>query len=151
MGYEHTQRGPLHLILLACGAGGALLAWSVSDDPVGTLIGLGVSLLMVILACCFASLTVRDEGTRLAVRFGPVPLFGTSIAYADITEAAAARSSILDGWGVHWTPGRGWIYNLWGFRCVRIALGRKTVRIGTDDVEGLVRFLTSKLESAKPA
>jgi hypothetical protein len=102
-------------------------------------------------ALCFATLTVRDEGTRLAVRFGPIPLFGTSVAYSDITEVAAARSSFLDGWGVHWTPGRGWIYNLWGFGCVRIGLGRKTVRIGTDDVEGLVRFLNSRLESAKPA
>ncbi|MHC4249402.1 MAG: hypothetical protein ACYS9X_09790 [Planctomycetota bacterium] len=151
MEYEHTQRSPLHLILLACGAGGGVLAWSVSDEPAGMAIGIGVSVLLVFCAFCFGSLTVRDTGTHLAVRFGPIPLFGTSIAYADITEVAAARSGILDGWGVHWTPGRGWIYNLWGFGCVRVSLGRKTVRIGTDDVEGLVRFLTSKLESAKPS
>ncbi|MHC5054472.1 MAG: hypothetical protein ACYTKD_07130 [Planctomycetota bacterium] len=150
MEYEHTQRSPLHLMLLACGAGSAILAWSVSDDRPAMLIALSVTLVLVAVAFCFATLTVRDTGTHLAVRFGPIPLFGTSIAYSDITEVAAARSSVLDGWGVHWTPGRGWIYNLWGFGCVRVGLGGKAVRIGTDDVEGLVRFLTSKLESAKP-
>ncbi len=151
MEYEHTQRGPLHLILLACAAGSAALAWSVSDDQRAVLVAASVAVVLVAVAFCFARLTVRDTGTHLAVRFGPIPLFGTSIAYADITEVAAARSSILDGWGVHWTPGRGWIYNLWGFGCVRVSLGKKTVRIGTDDVEGLLRFLNSKLESAKPS
>jgi hypothetical protein len=148
LGYEHTQRGPLHLVLLACAAGSAALAWSVSDEPPAALIALGVSLLLALAASSFASLTVRDGGDHLAVRFGPLPLFRTRIPYADMTGVAAARSSVLDGWGVHWGPGRGWIWNLWGFGCVRVEMGARTVRVGTDDVEGLVRFLRTKLDSA---
>ena len=150
MGYEHTQRGPLHLILLGSAVGSALLAWSVTDEPPAMLIALGASLLMLLCAFFFASLTVRDEGAHLAVRFGPIPVFRTRIPYSSITGVAAAKSSLLDGWGVHWMPGRGWIYNIWGFGCVRVDLGGKTVRVGTDDVDGLVHFLTTKLDSAAP-
>ena len=150
MGYEHTQRGPIHLILLGCALGSALLTWSVTDKLPAVLMGLGVSLLMVSCAFFFASLTVRDEGTHLAVRFGPIPVFRTKIPYSSITGVAAAKSSVLDGWGVHWMPRRGWIYNIWGFGCVRVDLGGKTVRVGTDDVDGLVHFLTIKLDSAAP-
>ena len=114
------------------------------------MIALGVSLVLVLVAFCFASLTVRDAGTHLSVRFGPIPLFGTKIQYSSITGVAAAKSGLLDGWGVHWMPFRGWIYNLWGFGCVRVSLGSKTVRVGTDDVDGLVRFLETKLASAGP-
>ena len=35
-------------------------------------------------------------------------------------------------------PGRGWTYNLWGFDCVKLTLGRKIIRVGTNDAEGRV-------------
>ena len=34
--------------------------------------------------------------------------------------------------------------NLWGFACVKLTLGRKVIRVGTDDAEGLAKFLGEK-------
>ena len=48
-----------------------------------------------------------------------------------MTAVEAGRSSLIDGWGIHWIPGRGWTYNLWGFGCVVIQQGKKTTRVGT--------------------
>ena len=48
------------------------------------------------------------------------------------------------GWGIHYFPGRGWTYNIWGFACVKLTLGRKIIRVGTDDADGLARFLGEK-------
>ena len=107
----------------------------------------GVGTTFIGLGLCFGSLTVRDEGQWLAVRFGPLPVFGTRIAYSSITGVEAARSDALDGWGIHWILSRGVIYNVWGFDCVRIQMGKRSVRVGTDDVEGLTSFLRTKIQS----
>jgi hypothetical protein len=101
--------------------------------------------LMIFLAMCFQRLTVRDEGKWLAIRYGPLPLFWRRIPYASMTAAEAARSDWLDGGGIHYIPGRGWIYNLWGRDCVKLQLGNKKVRIGTNDVEGLLRFVKTRI------
>jgi hypothetical protein len=86
--------------------------------------------------------TVRSD---LALRFGPVPLLGKRIPYAQIRGVRAARSKLFDGWGIHWVPGRGWTFNLWGFDCVEVDMQNgKTLRIGTDDVDGLVGHLVAR-------
>jgi hypothetical protein len=102
------------------------------------------AILLSVLAFAFRSLTVRDEGTHLAIRFGPLPFFWKRISYERITEVKRARSSFVDGWGIHYIAGRGWIYNLWGFDCVEIRAGGRLLRIGTDDPEGLAAFLEEK-------
>jgi hypothetical protein len=51
----------------------------------------------------------------------------------------------VDGWGVHWIPGRGTTYNLWGFDCAVLLVNGRIVRIGSDDAEGLVEFLKAKI------
>jgi len=153
--YEHTQKGHLHLILYA-GAMAALAGacFSRDDGPEMIIVCVAVSACtigIVVAGLCFQTLTVRDEGEHLAARFGPLPVFRTRIPYAQMTAVEPARSSIIDGWGIHWMPGRGWTYNLWGFDCVRIALGRKKVRIGTDDPQGLAEFLKTKIAADGPA
>ena len=95
----------------------------------------------------FSFMVVRDEGTHLAINFGPIPLIRRRIAYAEITSVEPGRSSLIDGWGDHWLPGRGRIYNLWGFDCVKLQMGKKTLRIGSDDVAGLVGFLKQTIKS----
>jgi len=51
------------------------------------------------------SLTVCDEGDRLAICFGPLPLFQRRFQYDDILGVEIGRTTIMDGWGIHWTPG----------------------------------------------
>ena len=92
-------------------------------------------------------LTIRDEDEFLALRFGPLPILRKKIRYADITSIEVGRTSILDGWGIHYVPFRGWTYNIWGFTCVRLTLGRKTVRVGTDDAEELAKMISEKIGS----
>jgi hypothetical protein len=148
MNYDHTQRGYLHLILYGVALVCLLLARSLPGQPVTAIAPAVVALVMVFFALCFQYLRVRDDGDGLAVRFGPIPLFGTRIRYADITAVAPARSDVLDGWGIHYLLGRGWIYNLWGFDCVRVELGKKIIRIGTDDPVGLAEFLETRRPKA---
>ena len=143
--YEHTQKGHLHLIVYSAAVALFVVTWASLDDLPTMIIPYLAACLMVLAGWCFKTLTVRDEGEHLAVRFGSLRVFRTCIPYAQMIAVETARSSVIDGWGVHWMPGKGWIYNLWGFDCVRINLGRKKVRIGTDDPQGLTEFLKTKI------
>jgi hypothetical protein len=148
--YDHTQHGPLHRIFLAVAAMMLAAAWLVRSDPTVMAINLGVGGIFLLTAMMFASLTVRDEVDWLAVRYGPLPIFRRRIRYADITGVEPDRTSLVDGLGIHYVPGRGWTYNLWGFDCVKITLKNKVVRLGTDDVEGLVAFFRGKIAAIHP-
>ena len=147
MQYLHTQEGPLHYILYGVGAVLIVSAWLSRGEPnVSIILGL-CGCLLLIFALCFRSLTVSDDGERLAIRFGPIPLFRKTIAYSEITRVEPGKSSLIDGWGVHYIPGRGWTYNLWGFGCAVVYLGEKIIRIGTDDVENMVDFLNQRIQA----
>ena len=138
--YEHTQWAPMYLLILLPGLCLLLPAAVFSQQPDVALVSLIVSAMLVGTAYSFRSLRVVDEGDALAIRYGPLPVFRKRILYNDIKAAERDRSSVVDGWGIHWVPGRGWTYNLWGFDCVRITrAGGRTIRVGTDDPEGLAQ------------
>jgi len=149
MTYQHTQKGWLHLILVPTAVALAAAAiWLRHAAPPLAVVYCAAALLMVVLLLCFRDLTVGDEGDCLALRYGTMPLFFRRIPFAAMTSVEPGRTSLIDGWGIHYIPGRGWTYNLWGFACVVVHLGRKTIRIGTDDPDGLLAFLRSKLPPA---
>ena len=100
---------------------------------------------IVLVGTMFGYLRVWDDGDRLMVRYGPLPVFHAKIPYADMTAVEPDRSSLIDGWGIHYVPGRGWTYNLWGLDCVKIMRGDRITRIGTDDRENLAAFLQSRI------
>lgn len=151
--YDHTQYAPWWLLLVAVGGAQMLSAWMVPQtEPAVLLAVVGGGILT--LAFCFQYLRIRDEGEYLSVRFGPIPLIGTRIRYSEIESAERDRTNILDGWGWHWTPGRGVTINIWGFDCVRIQVKGKTIRLGTDDPQGLINLLQLKMDlyrGQKPA
>ncbi len=150
--YQHTQYGYWHLLLIA----GGVLMFIVSQDlppeeRVGTPFLIAGGVILVVISLAFQHLTIRDEGDVLAVRFGPLPLFGITIRYADIESFERGKTSILEGWGMHWGPRHGWTINIWGFDCVVIRLkGRSPIRLGTDDPEGLCNLLQMKLLLVRP-
>lgn len=145
MSYQHTQHGPLGWLLLIVAIGPAILAAVMSaPSPVAIVMGV-VAGVFVALAACFGSLTVTDRGDRLSIRYGPLPLFGSSVVYSTITQVRIGRSALIDGWGIHYIPGRGWTYNLWGRDCVEIQMASSKLRIGTDDASRLCEFLCSKV------
>jgi hypothetical protein len=142
--YEHTQWAPMCWIVLLPPLAVLLIAGILVGGDV-VIPFLLVGLLLTATAFSFRSLRVVDEGDALAIRFGPIPLFRKRIPYAELQAAERDRSSVVDGWGIHFVPGRGWTYNLWGFDCVRLTLtGDRTIRVGTDDPVGFARFLQQK-------
>ncbi len=147
MEYQHTQTGWWHRVFLAVAAVMLAGAWLAhGGDLAARGVVLAVAGVLLFCAMIFASLTVRDEGQWLALRFGPLPLLRKRIRYAEITAVEPARSAVIDGWGIHYILGRGWTYNLWGFGCVKLTLGKKVIRVGTDDVENLAQFLRGKVQ-----
>lgn len=144
-GYAHTQHGPLYLILLAVSAAVGIGASLSGDEPAVRFGLLSLSVVFAVVAACFAQLTVRDAGERLVVRFGWLPVFGWSARWDDIESAETGRSSWIDGWGMHWLPGRGMTVNLWGLDCVKLRVKGRIVRVGTDDAERLARFICQRI------
>ena len=144
MTYDHAQKSLIYLILL----GVCLLSIGIGlVAPLGTPLSSALSgggAVGAFFAFSFKYLRVRDEGDCLAIRFGPLPVFRRRIPYSQITGVEPGRSWVIEGWGIH-NIGRGWIYNLWSFDCVVVHLGAKTVRIGTDDVDGLVGFVKARI------
>jgi hypothetical protein len=144
MNYEHTQKSPLGAILLIVAVVIFAVGWVTAADEPTRIVVAAAAISLALAGMCFGALTVRDEGDRLVARFGPLPAFRTSVRYSDITSVEPDRTSFIDGWGMHYLPGRGSIYNVWGFHCVKLQVGKRVVRIGTDDVDGLVSFLREK-------
>jgi hypothetical protein len=143
MTYSHTQNSPLWLILFRLAIPFFGIAWLAREQPVvGAL--MIVAGLLVLVGLAFHHLTIEDEGDHLAIRFGPLPLLKTSILYADIPRVEIGYTSILDGWGIHWNPWDGRVWNLWGRSCVVIHRERGDFRVGSDDAENLGEFLKSR-------
>ena len=149
MNYEHTQRGRLQHILFAVAMVLLLGAWLAQSQSAVMFFVLAVAVLFELVGLMFGSLTVRDEGEWLALRYGPLPVFRKRIRYADITAVEPGRTAIIDGWGIHYIIGRGWTYNLWGLSCVKLTLGRKVIRVGSDDVDNLTEFLRKRIKACR--
>jgi hypothetical protein len=146
--YHHTQKGHWGLMCYAFAA--AFLVASLSLPVLALQITFLVTgFFMVLLGASCGRLTVEDEGDRLVVRFGPLPLFRRRIPYEDIVEVETGRTTFLEGWGVHWSPWGGWVWNIWGYDCIVLRLKRGKLKIGTDDAERLAGFVKSRISSTR--
>ena len=141
--YDHTQRAPLGLLMGTASLCTLVLGLGQDDETARVLL-LALAIVFAAIVAMFSQLSVREEPDRLRVRFGPLPWCGTDVRYEGVRALRRARSRLIDGWGIHWLPGRGWTYNLWGFDCVELQTPRGIVRIGTDDPDGLVQHLSQR-------
>lgn len=145
--YEHIQRSPVHILLYLLSVFTFVAAWLMRSDAMPSILAVIVAAILFVLALSFQTLTVSDhEGEHLVIRYGPLNLFGTRIFYSDITAVEQGTTSLIDGWGIHFIPFRGWTWNLWGFECAKISRGKAVTRVGTDDSKNLVDFLQGKIE-----
>ncbi|MFO0877970.1 MAG: hypothetical protein U0840_11505 [Gemmataceae bacterium] len=144
-GYSHTQHAPLCFILY----GSALLCLVIALQHVSypaIYIAGAVCLLIAVLATAFHYLRVTDRGDRLAISFGPLPLFGTTVQYDQIDRVEVGRTLFLDGWGIHYSVRGGWVWNIWGRDCVVVHRRDGSVlRIGSDDTQTLAQFLQAQI------
>lgn len=146
MQYRHTQTGAFHYILYFVAAVMALVVWFFAGTPGLVQVLLGVPVMLVVLAWLLQCMTVRDEGDRVAICYSPLDIPLKRILYSQIQSVKTSRTKILDGWGIHWIPGRGTTYNVWGFDCVELQVGNRLIRIGSDDADNLAAFLRPKIE-----
>ena len=144
--YQHVQQSPFHFLLYLLSAFMFVFAWQLRDDVGPSIAVVAVAVVLLVLTLSFQTLTVSDQdGKYLDVRYGPLNLFGTRIAYDEITTVEQGTTSLIDGWGIHFIPFSGWTINLWCFECAKISRGKKVIRIGTDDSKNLVEFLQSRI------
>lgn len=144
--YRHTQQGPWYLLLFAIAILQFTLAFIMrNESPPLAWLFLCVATLMLIMMTSFFQLTTEDRDTYLSVRFGPLPLFRKQIPYSEIVSTEISKTSFLDGWGIHYSIRGGWVWNIWGFRCVLIQLPKQKLWIGTDQPERLNDLLLSKI------
>lgn len=143
--YAHSQRGVLCVLLYGLAAIYLVLGFFIREAPIGWLFP-PIGLVMLIFAASIHHLTVEDQGDRLAIRFGPIPLFRRTVRYADIESAEVGQTLLLDGIGIHYSVRGGWVWNIAGRSCVVIHFrDGRTLRIGTDDADNLTAFIRSKI------
>jgi hypothetical protein len=141
--YRHTQRGPVGLLLWVVAA--AFGTAVIFAPPSFTTLAWILAGVLGIVGFCFHTLSVRVDAETLAIAFGPLPLLRKVVRVDQITSAHPGRTTIFDGFGLHWRPGRGWLWNLWGFDCVELTLeGGRKFRIGSDDAQRLAQTLTER-------
>lgn len=144
--YRHTQRAPLCLLLYVLVPVFMASGWLADDAPPLRWLFFALSALLLVLAASFHHLTVEDGGSRLWIRFGPLPLFRRSVCYEDIQSVEVGTTTFLDGWGIHMSLRGGWVWNLWGRDCVVVRFKSGGVlRIGTDNPTGLAAFLSDQI------
>ena len=145
--YDHTQKAPWYLLLFAFAALFFTVAWVTRAEPFAPTFLVVVGLVMAMLGYSFQHLTVCDEGDRLAIGFGPLPLFKRRISYDEMTGVELGRTTMMNGWGILWSPWAGWVWSISAGRCVVIRRPQGVIRVGTDDAERLAEFLMTRIRS----
>lgn len=147
--YKHVQHAPLCLLIYVLAVVFLVLGLILKSEPPIPWLFPPIGLLMLVLAASFHHLTVEDQGDRLSISFGPIPLFRRSIQYDDIISAEIGRTTVLDGWGIHMSLRGGWVWNLWGRDCVVLQLRKGILRVGTDDAANLADFLKQMISKQR--
>lgn len=143
--YSHTQRSPLCGILYLVAVQLAVTSVLTRMIPwmwpmMGVLSGM-----MFLFATAFHHLRVTLDASGIEIAFGPTPLFRKRVEYSEIVRAEVSRTTILDGWGIHYSLSGAWVWNLWGFQCVRLQLTRGALCIGTDDPANLALAIQEQI------
>lgn len=144
--YQHTQRSAAALFLLSVAAVipiGLLVTGALATVPVGVrLTVLAASVVMLVSAFVFSSLTIAIRDGQLSWWFGPGVVKKT-VPLSTIVSAEATTTSIFNGWGIHLTT-RGWLYNVSGRQAVLVTQADgKRFLLGTDEPDSLVQAILS--------
>lgn len=142
--YERTRLLRIGLACLVAALACLVAVVPLRAQPMSALAALALGGGLAALAACCATLRVRDEGDHLWVGYGPFPLVCTRVPYARVEGVAFGRGPAprwprLSGW--HWGPGPGW---------VELRLGRRRLRIGSDDPAGLAAVVGRRTWGRRP-
>ena len=138
--YEHTQPG----YAIRWGLGLGALVVLVTTLPLMliqrafVIVPVLVIAILVAIGLLFHAMTVQVSDAYLTLWFGPGVLKRRWVL-EEIVQVKAVRNPWWYGWGIHWVPGRGWIYNVAGWEAIEIERTRGSrVRIGTDEPQALL-------------
>ncbi|MDD1729045.1 MAG: hypothetical protein LUQ50_08235 [Methanospirillum sp.] len=96
---------------------------------------LGLSLLL------FSTLTVEVRNDIVWILFGPIHLIRRKIPLEFILDFSQVVTPWYYGWGIRYIK-NGTLYNISGYEGIEIDMpGKKRIRIGTDDQEGLIEAI----------
>ena len=146
--YAHTQTSPFRYVVVALLVLTSLAAWSWRAEFWAWVSMVCIAGVFVLILLTLTTLSTQADEDSLWVRFGPLPLFSARVPYNDMLAVKVSRSRVMDGWGIHFLPGRGWTWSLWGFDCVDITRQRGGLRIGSDDAENLAAYLQSQIQAS---
>lgn len=147
LGYRNTQAGYWHWLMIFMAIGVVALGYTHPEEGPLWVFFLPSGVL-IFFASLFATLTVEDDDDALLLEFGPLNLCRKRIPYDEMNAVSRTRSRFIDGWGVRYRLGHGWMFNIWGYDCIEIRRGEaKPFFVGTNDPQGLLDFLEAKLGS----
>ncbi len=146
--YRHTQTGNYLVAAILTGLGGMLLALFLAPmedaDKAVRWAALPGVVLLGGAAVVFRSLTITVQSGVLGWQFGP-GVFGRSVPVSEIEAVEPTRTSLLSGWGIHWTR-RGWLYNVSGLDAVHVRMKNgKSFLLGTDQPGRLARAIEDSM------
>jgi hypothetical protein len=137
--YRHTQTGWVLIVALTIPAV-AVIFLTGARPPLGLILPLVFALLLVL----FHSMTVRLEGDRIRIAFGP-GLIRTHVRLDSVRGHRIVRNPWYYGWGIHVFP-RGVLYNVSGMQAVELELANgRLFRIGTDEPDALEAAIAAAL------
>lgn len=141
MAYERTQHAAWMWAIVAVVVLAILAAWS-TDPHIAMAVPAAVAIVpMLLVGAIFTRLTIAVDANAVRWHFGwgwP----GGEIALAEIAGAQITQTSLLEGWGIHWTIWHGWLWNAGGFQAVEIfKTNGGGVTLGTDDPQGLAEAI----------
>jgi len=122
---------------------GAILAAAWFTDPsIELLVSALVAIAVIgIAGVIFTRLTIRVDANGVTWHLGwgwP----GGALATSEIERAEITRTSLFEGWGIHWTIWHGWLWNVGGFQAVEITkTDGSRITLGTDDPQGLFQAI----------
>jgi hypothetical protein len=111
-----------------------------SDTEIWILLGVLGILLPIFFLSIKLTTEVQEDG--IYVRFSP--FVSRFLPYKDIKQVEACTYNPLSygGWGIRWSPKKGWAYNMRGNKGVLIELKNgKQLLIGSEKPEELVRHI----------
>jgi len=139
--YERTQHAMWMWLVLAIPIAILAGAWTVKPDPAMGLPAAVAIVPVLLIGTIFTRLTIAVDAHAVRWHFGWGWPRG-SIAISEIEHTQIARTSLLEGWGIHWTIWHGWLWNVGGFQAVEITkTDGSLITLGTDDPQGLLQAI----------
>jgi hypothetical protein len=101
---------------------------------------LAFMIFILFIIASFGTLTVMIDGEYLRIKFG-YGIFQKKFKLSEIVSAKTEKHKWYHGWGIrYWIPTGMWIFNVSGWDVLEIEMtSGKKYRIGSDEVEGLVK------------